>query len=99
MRVANAQALRSGEKRTVLIYGGLVRHRHVGTAGLSVALAHETGHHLGGEPRMTFLRWLSDEDTADRWARNVGLPAIYADRASWVWERGRRELARVGRGL
>ena len=97
--VANAQAVRSAGKNTVLVYGGLLRHRLVGSAGLSVALAHETGHHLGGEPRMKFLRWLSSEERADEWARDVGLPAVYAARASAVWRRGRCELDGVARSL
>jgi hypothetical protein len=99
LAVANAQALRSEGKNLVLVYGGLLRHRLVGSAGLSVALAHETGHHLGGEPRMKFLRWLSSEERADEWARDVGLPALYAARAPAVWRRGRRELDDVARSV
>ena len=97
--IANAQAVRSGGSRVVLVFGGLLRHRLVGSAGLSVALAHETGHHLGGEPRMKFLRWLSSEERADEWARDVCLPAVYASQAPAVWRRGRRELDGVAQSL
>jgi len=95
---ANAQAVRTNGKRHVRIYGGLIRHRLVGSAGLAVALAHETGHHLGGEPRLPYLPWLSDEDKADEWARDVGLPLVFAARASAIWRRGARELNAISAG-
>jgi len=56
-RHINAQAWRLGEARNVSLYGGLVRHPVITRAGLAVALAHETGHHLGGEPRDPDMTW------------------------------------------
>jgi hypothetical protein len=50
-RLLNAQAFIDGRGRCVRLYGGLGRHREVGVEGLAFALAHETGHHLGGPPR------------------------------------------------
>jgi hypothetical protein len=94
--VANAQAIRLGGRRCVLIYGGLTRHRLIGSTGLAVVLAHETGHHVGGPPYLPFLRWLSSEERADEWARAVGLPTVYGDRASAVWLTGNRQLENLG---
>ncbi|MBS0517157.1 MAG: hypothetical protein JSR90_00610 [Proteobacteria bacterium] len=89
---ANAQALRLNGRHCVVIYGGLTRHRCIGWAGLAVALAHETGHHLGGPPHLEHFRWLSSEERANDWARDVGLPAVFATRAIRVWQEGSRDL-------
>lgn len=92
---ANAQAVLEGEARVVLLYGGLSRHRHIGTAGLSVALAHETGHHLGGAPHLQYYRWLSSEERATEWARDIAFPSIHGEKAIAVWTRGLRELSGI----
>jgi hypothetical protein len=44
----NAQAWRLGNHLRVTVYGGLARHPAMTACGLSLMLAHETGHHLGG---------------------------------------------------
>jgi hypothetical protein len=96
VELANAQAFLDQNVRRVRLYGGLVRHRRIGTAGLAVALAHETGHHLGGPPPLTFYKWLSSEERADEWARTVGLVEVFGvDMSDHVWRRGRTELARI----
>lgn len=81
VEVANAQAFIDGDKKRVRLYGGLVRHRYIGSAGLSVALAHESGHHLGGAPYLRSYRWLSSEERATEWALTVGLPEIFGNTA------------------
>lgn len=99
---ANAQAVLRGKARVVMLYGGLSRHRRIGAAGLSVALAHETGHHLGGAPYLRYYRWLSSEERATEWARDIAFPAIHAEKARTVWKRGLRELSGIlppGNGL
>lgn len=93
VHLANAQAFVDGDKKRVRLYGGLVRHRYIGSAGLAVALAHETGHHLGGAPSMKYLHWLSSEDRATEWAITVGLPEIYGSTAARLLSiRGLAEL-------
>ncbi len=54
-RLMNAQAYIGENGRSVRLYGGLGRHREVGVEGIAFALAHETGHHLGGPPLHEFL--------------------------------------------
>jgi hypothetical protein len=96
VELANAQAFLDQGVRRIRLYGGLVRHRRIGAAGLAVTLAHETGHHLGGPPSLAFYKWLSSEERADEWARTVGLVAVFGgDASDRIWSRGRRELARV----
>jgi hypothetical protein len=88
--LANAQAFLDQGTRRVRLYGGLVRHRRIGTAGLTLALAHETGHHLGGAPFLPYLKWLSSEERADDWAATVGLPRLMEPPAA-------RRVLRTGR--
>jgi len=76
-RLANAQAFISGLGRCVRLYGGLGRHREIGVEGLAFALAHETGHHLGGPPRHPFYASLSSERRASEWALSTGLPEVF----------------------
>lgn len=95
VELANAQAFLDGGMRRVRLYGGLVRHRRINTAGLAVALAHETGHHLGGAPRLEFYRWLSSEARADEWANTVGLPTIFGSAADRLWARGFTNLKTI----
>ena len=94
--LANAQAFLEAGRRRVRLYGGLARHRRIGSAGLSVALAHETGHHLGGPPFHAAYRWLSSEDQADHWAKTIGLPVLFgAPAAAKIWARGRGQLVAI----
>jgi hypothetical protein len=95
--LANAQAFVEGGKKRVRLYGGLVRHRKVGSAGLACALAHETGHHLGGAPYLKYYRWLSSEERATEWAMTVGLQRVFgAKLAARTGKRGESELKAVG---
>jgi hypothetical protein len=92
----NAQAFVIAQNRFVRLYGGLIRHRFVGIAGLAFALGHETGHHLGGAPFHPQLFWLSSEQRADEWAIEVGLPAVFGARTARCYSRnGRVQLERV----
>jgi hypothetical protein len=76
-RLMNAQAFLMPEGRCVRLYGGLGRHRDIGVEGLAFALAHETGHHLGGPPRHQYYRSLSSEERANEWAAEIGLPTLF----------------------
>jgi len=73
----NAQAFIVRDQRRVRLLGGLARHRRLGFAGLALALAHETGHHLGGPPYDAHYSWLSSEERADTWALECGLSRVF----------------------
>ena len=91
--VVNAQAFHGSEGRTVRLYGGLGRHRRAGIEALALALAHETGHHLGGPPSHPYYNSISSEAQADAWAIRVGLPQLFGPRKSERFvELGRRQL-------
>jgi hypothetical protein len=96
VELANAQALMLRGKRHVRLYGGLARHRRLGSAALALALAHETGHHLGGPPLHPYYRWLSSEARATEWALSVGLPDVFGEDAAEIGEQGLAELASIG---
>lgn len=94
VQLANAQAFLDQGTRRIRLYGGLVRHRRIGTAGLAVALAHETGHHLGGPPFLPYMKWLSSEERADEWAATVGLSEVFGSAlADRILRAGRKQLA------
>jgi hypothetical protein len=95
----NAQAWRLGKGRNVYLYGGLVRHPVITRAGLAVALAHETGHHLGGQPRDPDMTWMSWQGQADYWAAHVGMPAVFGDSARTLTLRGARQIGNLERQL
>jgi hypothetical protein len=76
-RLLNAQAFICRRGRCVRLYGGLGRHRRIGIEGLAFALAHETGHHLGGPPRHPSYASLSSERRASEWALTAGLPKVF----------------------
>jgi hypothetical protein len=75
----NAQAFLGPNGRCVRLYGGLGRHRWIGIEGLAFALAHETGHHLGGAPHLPFYSSLSSEERANEWATETGLPNVFGE--------------------
>ena len=89
-RQPDAQADRLGSLAQVVIYGGLVRHRHVRWQGLALAIAHEIGHLKGGPP--TTYDWLSTDGRADEWAATVGLPAVFGQAAAEVARAGADQL-------
>ncbi len=97
VELANAQAFLDDGGKRVRLYGGLVRHRKVGSAGLAVALAHETGHHLGGAPYLQYCRWLSSEARATEWGMTVGLQKVFGRRLSApLAKRGVDQLRSIG---
>lgn len=96
VELANAQAFLDGRTRRVRLYGGLVRHRRIGSAGLAVVLAHETGHHLGGPPYLVPYRWLSSEDSATAWAKSVGIVEVFGSaQAARIWRQGQLQLEAI----
>lgn len=96
IQIANGQAMLDDDRRVVRIYGGLVRHRRLTSAGLAVALAHETGHHLGGPPLHRVFYWLSSEDRATEWAMTHGLQRVFGrPRAEAIWKKGTINLQSI----
>jgi hypothetical protein len=95
-RLMNAQAYIGEKGRSVRLYGGLGRHREVGVEGIAFALAHEVGHHLGGEPHHEFYTTISSEERANEWAEETGLPTVFGGEvASRYARRGVGQLAAV----
>ena len=95
--LANAQAFLDGNQKRVRLYGGLVRHRKIGSAGLAFTLAHESGHHLGGPPFLQYYRWLSSEERSTQWAVTVGLQKVFGSVAAQrVGENGTEQLRAIG---
>jgi hypothetical protein len=89
----NAQAFMKRERRSVRLYGGLARHRRITMAGIAYALAHETGHHLGGAPFDLTYSWLSSESRADEWAFREGMIQLFgAKKGPTLATQGLREL-------
>ena len=78
-RLMNAQAYIGEKGRSVRLYGGLGRHREVGVEGIAFALAHETGHHLGGPPHHPSYTTISSEERANAWAEETGLPLVFGE--------------------
>jgi hypothetical protein len=98
-QLINAQAWRLGQQRNVYLYGGLVRHPAITRAGLALALAHETGHHLGGEPYDPVMTWMTSEKQSDNWAVVSCMPSLFGSRASSLTLRGALEIAAVHQGV
>lgn len=95
-RLMNAQAYIGEKGRSVRLYGGLGRHREVGVEGIAFALAHEVGHHLGGEPHHEFYTTISSEKRANEWAEETGLPVVFGKAVARRWiGRGVAQLAGV----
>ncbi|MBC7537644.1 MAG: hypothetical protein H7281_02390 [Bacteriovorax sp.] len=64
----NAYANRTGSTWHVNMFGGLARHPLVTDDGFLLVVCHETGHHLGGAPKMGSIfgnNWASNEGQAD----------------------------------
>ena len=96
IELANAQAFRDDGMMRVRVFGGLVRHRKIRMEGLAVALAHETGHHLGGPPYLQFYRWLSSEERATDWGLTVGLRKVFGEaRSESIAKHGTEQLRAI----
>jgi hypothetical protein len=88
----NSQAWRLGSELYVTVYGGLIRHPKITTAGLGLIVAHETGHHLGGLPFDPDLPWLTWQGQADYWAAAIGMNKVFGPRARVMTLRGARQI-------
>ena len=66
----NANADEADGVWTVNMYGGLARYPGMTPDGMALVVCHETGHHLGGAPKMGGdpTEWASNEGGADTFA-------------------------------
>jgi hypothetical protein len=78
-RVINAQAINLGDKRCVLVYGGIALHPSLAEASLTFVFLHEAGHHLGRGPRLPFDLTLACDCVADYWATAEGADILYRE--------------------
>lgn len=72
----NAYAWMSGGKRHVALLGGLLRHVYVKQEGAGLVLAHEIGHHYGGDPKYPGS-WASCEGQSDYWGALIGMRKVW----------------------
>ena len=66
----NANASQQGSTWTINMYGGLARYPNMTKDGMMMVVCHETGHHLGGAPKVGGdpNMWASNEGGADYFA-------------------------------
>ncbi len=66
----NANASQNGGTWTINMYGGLARYPNMTKDGMMLVVCHETGHHLGGSPKVGGdpAEWASNEGAADYFA-------------------------------
>jgi hypothetical protein len=67
----NAYASRMGRTWTIKMYGGLARHPAMTKDGFMMVACHETGHHIGGAPKVA--GWFGND-----WASNEGQSDYFA---------------------
>lgn len=75
----NASARQIGNVWRVHMYGGLARHSAIGVEAFTTVLCHELGHHLGGAPKKSFLRWASNEGQSDYYASSKCMRKLYSE--------------------
>jgi hypothetical protein len=95
----NAQAWLVGTIRRVSVYGGLVRHPVMTRSGIALMIAHETGHHLGGQPRDPAMPWITWQGKADYWAARDGMPIVFGSHARSLTLRGARQILTLHQAL
>ncbi len=66
----NANATEEGTTWVVNMYGGLARYPGMTSDGMALVVCHETGHHMGGAPKMGGdpSQWAANEGGADTFA-------------------------------
>lgn len=88
----NAFAWVQNGVRYVAIKGGLVRHLSLELEGIALVIAHETGHHYGGDPK--FPSGLSCEGQADYYGVMVVMRNVwFGDFYTSMTDRGIAQMA------
>ncbi len=77
----NANADQQGSTWVVNMYGGLARYPSMTVDGMALVVCHETGHHLGGAPKVggEASFWASNEGAADYFAVLKCMRNMFAD--------------------
>jgi hypothetical protein len=79
----NANAQQQGSNWIVNMYGGLARHPAITIEGFALVICHETGHHLGGAPKINDWwggsSWATNEGGADYFATLKCLRNFFAE--------------------
>jgi len=89
----NAYAWIQNGNRHVALLGGLIRHTYVKKEAVGLVLAHEMGHHYGGEPKYPNNPWASCEGQSDYWG------ALVAERVVWWGPESLRQIKEGGKQL
>ena len=81
----NAYADQQGNNWTINMFGGLARHPAMGEEGFAIVACHETGHHIGGAPKIG-TDWASNEGASDYFSTLKCLRYFYegADNETWA---------------
>ncbi len=77
----NANANQDGTTWTINMYGGLARYPTMTVDGMALVVCHETGHHLGGAPKIggDATYWASNEGAADYFGVLKCMRHMFAD--------------------
>jgi hypothetical protein len=95
-RVINAQAIALAGKKSVLLYGGIALHPHLGPDALTFCLLHEVGHHLANGNRLPCNASLACECASDYWASTTGADLLREiSGRNFEMEKAMDELAHV----
>jgi hypothetical protein len=76
IKLINAQALRTVDRRYVKIYGGLGMHPKLGPDSIIFITLHEVGHHLSNGRCSSYYDILACECASDFWAVNNGADVL-----------------------
>ena len=82
----NASAQQFFNYDIINMYGGLARHPMMTSDGFMLVACHETGHHIGGAPKVGGDSWASNEGQSDYFGTLQCMKNILAseDNVSWV---------------
>jgi len=77
----NAYAQRQGRIYKVTMFGGLARHYTITPDAFAYVVCHETGHHIGGFPKLKSwwggTSWASNEGQSDYWGGTKCLKKVF----------------------
>lgn len=80
----NASAEQYGRQYIINMYGGLARHPKMNEEGFVLVACHETGHHLGGAPKIRF-DWASNEGASDYYSTLKCMRWFYEGEDNEAW--------------
>lgn len=80
----NASAEQYGRQYIINMYGGLARHKDITEEGFVLVACHETGHHLGGAPKI-MRDWASNEGASDYYSTLKCIRWFYEGEDNETW--------------